>query len=95
MQKKIKISQCECGSIYAPVYWNEKKQKFVCQTCYGIPDDSEFYKKKEKPPWYGKVDNCSNACTFIDDCWNCWHITEELKEKYKIEENERNKSRTM
>ena len=39
--------------------------------------------EKTKPPWFGKGGNCSNACTFIDDCWNCCHITEEEKEKYK------------
>ena len=33
----------------------------------------KFQVKKSKPPWFGKVENCSNACTFIDDCWNCWH----------------------
>ena len=32
--------------------------------------------RKEAPPWFGKVDNCSNACTFIDDCWNCCHSKE-------------------
>ena len=42
---KIEVSMCECGSIFAPVYWSEEKQKFVCKLCVGYPDDSEHYKR--------------------------------------------------
>ena len=38
-EDKILVRDCECGSIYAPVYWNVSKQKFVCQTCYGVPEE--------------------------------------------------------
>ena len=44
----FKISMCDCGSIFAPVYWNFKKQKFTCKLCVGYPDDSHLYKHGEK-----------------------------------------------
>ena len=43
----IKVSECGCGSIFAPVYWSEEKQKFVCKLCVGYPDDSEFYRRNK------------------------------------------------
>ena len=37
----IKVETCGCGSIFAPAYWNFKKQKFTCKLHIGYPDDSE------------------------------------------------------
>jgi len=38
-KRKIKVNMCECGSIYAPVYYSLEKKKFVCKLCVGYPDD--------------------------------------------------------
>lgn len=40
------------------------------------------YVYKKKPAWYGHVDNCNNACTAIDDCWDCPHLTRVEKEMW-------------
>lgn len=45
---KFKVNTCDCGSIFAPVYWNLKKEKFTCKLCVGYPDDSHLYKKKRR-----------------------------------------------
>ena len=45
--KMINVAKCECGSHFAPVYWNEKKQMFTCKLCVGYPDDSHLYKRKD------------------------------------------------
>ena len=38
---------CSCGDpYYAPVYWI--KDKMVCQTCAGYPDDREYYRKQRE-----------------------------------------------
>lgn len=44
---ELKVEQCECGSRFAVVYWNEKKKKFTCKLCVGYLDDSEYYGKGE------------------------------------------------
>lgn len=73
-QKKI-LQVLYAGMITKPKFYGE-----INKSLEEIMDDKRKF--KEDPPWYGKLDNCSNACTFIDDCWNCKHISEWEKHKY-------------